>query len=140
MKCPRHATELRESEVCEAVVSLCETCGGMYLHKGELNKVAGPTSGDLEFSTIDGDSFQHDDEYGPIDCPHDAAQMKKVEFVMFTGIILDFCEACHGFWVDGRELSKIRDEVREFNDAARAGDEPILVRMARFFWELPFPH
>jgi Zn-finger nucleic acid-binding protein len=141
MRCPRHETELRETEVSGAVVSVCDTCGGMYLHKGELNKVAGPTSGDLEFSTIDGDSFQHDDEYGPIHCPVDTGQqMQKVEFVMFTGIILDYCATCHGFWLDGRELQRIREEVSEYNDAAKEGDEPLLVRLAQFFWELPFPH
>jgi Zn-finger nucleic acid-binding protein len=110
-------------------------------HKGELNRVAGPTSGDLEFSTIEGDSFQHDDEYGAIRCPADRDKdMKKVEFVMFSGIILDYCETCQGFWLDGRELQRVREEVREYNDAAKEGDEPLLVRLAQFFWELPFPH
>lgn len=141
MRCPRHETELRETEVGGAVVSVCDTCGGMYLHKGELNKISGPTSGDLEFSTIDGDSFEHEDEYGPIHCPLDTSrQMEKVEFVMFSGIILDYCATCHGFWLDGRELQRIREEVREYNDAAKEGDEPLLVRLAQFFWGLPFPH
>lgn len=141
MRCPRHQIDLRDTEVSGATISVCDTCGGMYLSQGELNRVAGPTSGDLEFSTIDGDSFKHEDEYGPIECPVDAdRQMKKVEFVIFTGIILDYCETCHGFWVDGRELNRIREEVREYNDAAKEGEEPLLVRLAQFFWELPFPH
>jgi len=141
MKCPRHEVELNESEVTGVTVSTCPSCGGMYLHSGELNKIAGPTSGDLEFSTVDGDSFEHDDEYGPINCPVDTGvAMRKVEFVMLSGIILDYCETCHGFWVDGRELQRIREEVSEYNDAEKDGEEPLLVRLAQFFWELPFPH
>ena len=141
MRCPQHENDLREHQVSEATVSVCDTCGGMYLHKGELNKVSGPTSGDLEFSTVDLDTFQHEDDHGTICCPVDGGVvMKKVEFVIFSGIILDYCETCHGFWLDGPKLTRIREEVREYNEAEKGADEPLLVRLSQFFWALPMPH
>jgi uncharacterized protein len=140
VKCPRDQQETETRVVEDAEVELCPQCGGMYLDRGELNKVAGETAGDLEFSTIDQDAFQHDDDSGPIHCPKDPdVLMKKVEFVTGTNIILDFCERCLGFWIDGRELVRINNEVERLNDAALEVDDPPLVRLSQFFWNLPFP-
>lgn len=141
MNCPKDEGPLTKRELGGAAASWCARCGGMFLERGELNRVAGPTHGDLEFSTVDLDSFQHDDESGPIACPaHTGHQMKKVEFNILSNIILDYCDECGGFWVDGRELARIRDEVTEYNEAERDGVEPWSVRLSRFFWGLPFPH
>jgi Zn-finger nucleic acid-binding protein len=113
----------------------------MYLDAGELNRIAGETVGDLEFSTVDQDAFQHEDDYGPIHCPRDVdVLMKKVEFVIGTNIILDFCERCRGFWLDGRELVRIKGEVEKLNEAAEEVPDPPMVRLSQFFWNLPFPH
>ncbi len=140
MKCPRDQQETETRAVQEAEVEMCPQCGGMYLDRGELNKVAGETTGDLEFSTIDQDAFEHPDDSGPIHCPRDPdVQMKKVEFVIETNIILDFCERCLGFWIDGRELVRINGEVEKLNEAAQEVADPPLVRLSQFFWNLPFP-
>lgn len=141
MNCPRDDQQTETRAVQEAEVELCTQCGGMYLDRGELNKVAGETVGDLEFSTVDQDAFQHEDDYGPIHCPRDPdVLMKKVEFVMETNIILDYCETCGGFWIDGRELVRIKGEVERLNEAAQEVPDPPLVRLSQFFWNLPFPH
>lgn len=139
MLCPRDSIETRKTTLQGAEVELCERCGGMFLEHGELNRVAGPTDGDLEFSTVDLDTFQHDDGRGPMVCPRDGVAMRKVEFNIETGIILDYCETCQGFWVDGRELARINEEVKQLNDASREVDNPLMVRLGQFFWGLPFP-
>lgn len=141
MNCPKDDGVLTNRELGGAAVAWCARCGGMFLEPGELNKVAGPTPGDLEFSTVDLDTFQHEDEYGPIACPANSAHaMKKVEFNIQSNIILDYCDECGGFWLDGRELNRIREEVTEYNEAEKEGVEPWGVRLSRFFWGLPFPH
>ena len=113
----------------------------MFLEHGQLNRIAGPTAGDLEFTTVEGDTFQHEDEYGPIDCPRDAGTaMKKVDFNIDSTIILDYCPHCHGFWMDGKELARIKEEVKRLNEAGAEMPDPILVRIAQFFWNLPVPH
>lgn len=141
LNCPRDNQPLEIRDVHGASVEVCPQCGGMYLERGELNRITEPTEGDIEFSTVDLDSFQHEDGYGPIRCPKDAAvEMAKVEFNIYTNIILDYCRECHGFWIDARELARINDEVRDLNQADREVEDPFLVRLGQFFWNLPFPH
>ena len=53
-------------------------------------------------------SFKHADRYEPIGCPDCGNdKMQKVEFNIHTGIVLDYCSACEGFWLDGFELDRI---------------------------------
>ena len=140
MQCPRDSSVLESREYDSIAVETCASCGGMFVEGGELNRLSGPTAGDLEFSTLDADSGRHPDEWGAARCPRDEAPMKKVEFNIETGIILDHCTACGGFWLDGRELARIHEEVRQLNEAARQVPDPPLVRFAQFIWNLPVPH
>jgi len=109
----------------------------MFLDRGHLNRVAEPTAGDLEFSTLEAETFQHDDAYGPTACPRCGRGADKVEFNIHTGIILDHCPTCGGFWLDGPELDRINAEVRLLNAAASDGHEPPMLWFARFIWSLP---
>ncbi len=138
MNCPRDAESLGPKSFDQTTVATCPLCGGMFLQHGQLNKIAGSTSGDLEFSSVELDSLQHEDEYGPIACPHDGTPMGKVDFVEST-IILDYCTSCRGFWMDGKELARIHEEVQRLNEAERDVPGPLLVRISQFFWNLPLP-
>ena len=110
----------------------------MFLDHGELNKATEPTYGDLEFSTVDLDSFKHPDAHGPTQCPRcETTVMKKVEFIIYTNIILDYCERCRGFWLDGRELERINTEVRKLNAASHDTPTPPMLWFAYFIWSLP---
>lgn len=140
MNCPRDAAVLEMKSHGQRSVKTCPLCAGMFLEHGELNQLADPTPGDLEFSTVDGDSFQHEDEYGTIGCPKDNTPMRKVDFNIDTTIILDYCLTCHGFWLDGKELLRINEEVKRLNEAGAEVPDPLLVRIAQFFWFIPVPH
>lgn len=140
MNCPRDAAELEVKSFGTTPVRTCPVCGGMFLAHGQLNEVAGPIRGDLEFCTVDLDSFQHEDAYGPITCPNDGAAMGKVDFNIDTTIILDYCKKCLGFWMDGKELARINEEVKRLNEADAEVSDPLLVRISQFFWNLPLPH
>ena len=136
--CPRCKVTAEVQTVGGVEMEVCRTCGGMYLARGELNKALEPTAGDLEYSTVDLDSFEHDDEFGVISCPQCLdVPMGKVEFNIYTNIILDYCPACEGFWLDGPELARINEEVRKLNDATGDGEEPGMMWFARFIWSLP---
>ena len=138
MNCPRCGTTTGVKRVKDLEVPSCDRCGGMFLDHGELNRAAERTSGDLEFATLDVESFQHDDEFGPTTCPRcQDVTMGKVEFNIYTNIILDYCTRCHGFWLDGRELNRINDEVRKLNDASAEVTDPPALWFARFIWSLP---
>jgi Zn-finger nucleic acid-binding protein len=140
MNCPRDAAVLEMKSIGQRSVRTCPICGGMFLGHGELNQVADPTPGDLEFSTVDLDTFQHEDDHGPIACPNDNTPMRKVDFNIDTAIILDYCPSCRGFWLDANELTRINDEVKRLNEAGAEVPDPLLVRIAQFFWFIPVPH
>jgi Zn-finger nucleic acid-binding protein len=113
----------------------------MFLDHGELNRIAEPTSGDLEYSTVHMESFEHSDAFEVTSCPRCRdVEMSKVEFNIHTGIILDYCEDCRGFWLDGTELGRINEEVRELNEGdGESGAEPApgMLWFAQFIWSLP---
>jgi Zn-finger nucleic acid-binding protein len=140
MNCPRDAAVLEMKSFGERSVPTCPRCAGMFLAHGELNRLADPTPGDLEFSTVDLDTFQHEDEYGPTACPNDNTVMRKVDFNIDTTIILDYCPTCRGFWLDAKELERINEEVKRLNEAGAEIPDPLLVRIAQFFWIIPVPH
>ena len=138
LKCPRCERDLTVQRVQGTNVHGCPSCSGIFLDRGELNRVAEPTPGDLEFSTVDLDTFDHLDAYGPASCPRcESSTMRKVEFVIYTNLILDYCEECQGFWLDGPELDRINEEVRKLNDAARDARTPPMLWFAYFIWSLP---
>jgi len=138
VQCPRCECPLSPQQVRLTDVHTCPRCNGMFLDHGDLNKIAEPTDGDLEFSTVDLDSFEHTDDFGRAECPRCRdAVMKKVEFVIYTNIILDYCERCRGFWLDGPELERINGEVRNLNAASRDASTPPMMWFAYFIWSLP---
>jgi len=109
----------------------------MFLCHGELNRITEPTHGDLEFSTVDLDTFQHPDDHGAFSCPNDGTAMRKVDFNIETAIILDYCPTCGGFWLDAEELPRINEVVKSLNEAEAEVPDPLLVRLSRFFWDVP---
>ncbi len=140
MNCPRDGQALETKTVGKTSMQVCPLCRGMFFERGHLNAAVEPTEGDLEFSTIDGDSFQHSDDSGPIDCPRDGTAMRKVDFNVDTQIILDYCPSCGGFWLDEKELAAINEEVQRLNEAEREVPDSLMVRISQFFWNFPVPH
>lgn len=134
MRCPRDTTELSKSE--DGDVYSCTTCGGMFFTRGELDRLAEPHEGDLEFSTVDLDDFTHPDIYPAGDCPACGERMEKVEFNIYTGIILDYCPSCGGFWLDAGELDRINGEVRELNEADEDVPDPPMLWFAKALWTI----
>ena len=100
--------------------------------------VRAPTEGDLEYSTVHDESFKHDDHFGPVVCPRcGETPMGKVEFNIHTGIILDYCRHCRGFWLDGPELERVNREVRKLNEPGRDARGPAIQWLAEFLFGLP---
>jgi Zn-finger nucleic acid-binding protein len=141
MDCPRDHTTLETMALHGAPVEKCPVCAGMFVRHGLLNRIAESTVGDLEFSTVDGDTFQHEDDRGETACPNDSSLMRKVDFNVDTSIILDYCGRCEGFWLDGDELDRINEEVKRLNAIHDEKiPDPLLVRLSSFLWNLPIPH
>ncbi len=138
MICPRCGTGLTSDTHRSVALEVCRGCGGMFLDHGELNRVAEPTAGDLEFSTVHEETFSHEDAFGPTPCPRCAdEQMKKVEFNVYSGIVLDYCERCSGFWLDGKELDRINEAVHKLDETVHQPAHSFAQWFALFIWSLP---
>ena len=84
------------------------------------------------------DSADHPDAFGPIACPRCARDlMGKVEFLVYTGIVLDHCDGCGGFWLDGSELGRINDYVVEMNRSSKELGSSPMDWLAQFLYALP---
>ena len=138
MICPRCSSEMTPDSHKDVRHETCRSCRGMFLDHGELNRVAEPTAGDLEFSTVHGETFAHEDSYGPTRCPRCVDEtMEKVEFNAYSGIILDYCRRCKGFWLDGRELDRINEEVHRLDEEVHQPADSFARWFATFLWSLP---
>ncbi len=136
MRCPRDPDQELAPIAGGAEAFTCDRCGGMFFTRGELDRLAEPHQGSLEYSTVDLDSFDHADRYGATSCPVDATAMVKVNFNIYTDIILDYCPTCGGFWLDSGELERVNREVRELVRADQEVPDPPMMWFAKALWTL----
>ena len=98
---------------------ICESCGSLWLDKGELDKMAFQVQGSIEYSS---ERFVKDTDEETRYCLRcDNEELRKVYFIGYSDIILDHCENCGGFWLDGDELERINKELEEIMPVAGKG-------------------
>ena len=57
MRCPRDPLQQLVKLLGDAEAYTCDRCGGLFFTRGELDRLAEPHQGSLEFSSVDLDSF-----------------------------------------------------------------------------------
>jgi uncharacterized protein len=134
IKCPQCSeTKLTKRDYKGTPVDICEGCGGLWLDKGELNKVAHPIQGDLEFC-----SREHADkqsQFTELECPNcPGKKLLKAKFIEFTDITLDHCPKCDGIWLNKGELDAINTEIDSLTELPESWDHRIMA----FLSKLPF--
>ena len=112
----------------------------MFLEHGQLNAITDPTPGDLEFSTVDQDSYQHDDDLRTdllsARRHHDAQGRLQHREQHHSRLLPDLSRL-----LARRERAcAINDEVKRLNEAGAEVPDPLLVRISNFFWNIPVPH
>ena len=115
INCPRCSSSMKTIEMDGVAVETCNTCGGIYLDKGELDAVSRDTEGSVEFCTATDKALATDDGRDLIRCPkcsHDAF-MEKVEFNGVTSIVLDRCLGCEGYRLIEKCLNRLVSSQRE---------------------------
>jgi len=117
MICPRCGKELVTSEIEDQTVETCQACKGMWLEKNQLNSLLLEIGGDVESCSVD--DKPHSDKYPPVTCPRCGdVTMRKINFLDYSDIILDYCEKCGGFWLDRDELVKMKDYIRSVEEGS----------------------
>lgn len=113
MNCPRCHTLLttqRERGVNATIdVDVCSKCGGTWFDKDELSKVDNITEPvTFEFRRIP----KIKEQFETMKCPRcnpDQVMIKAIH-PRDENVILDFCQGCHGIWLDKGELNAIQRE------------------------------
>jgi uncharacterized protein len=113
--CPRDHTAL----VCQSYESIvqidcCPQCSGVWLDKGELEKIEDSSTNDypqnLKIKDDPGEEGYEmaEQEARPeITCPKCRKSMEKSEYGYCSGVIINTCPHCGGRWLDKGELKSI---------------------------------
>lgn len=109
---------------------VCESCGSLWLDKGELDKMAYQVDGDIEYCSKDRAQGAAASHHCPR-CP--GMPLQKVTFLGDDTLILERCDNCNGFWLDGGQLEKI--------DAKLARIMPVKGKgFSEFITDVHLPH
>lgn len=123
MKCPACLSALSSVQANNLVVDVCNTgCGGLWLDKGELQKVD-ETHEIVPHAMLRPLKIQQVvvDHNKPRKCPKCVGEtLSRCFFDPQKNVEVDECHRCGGFWLDLGELIQIRDQnhntqVREKN-------------------------
>ncbi len=117
VKCPHCGAVMEHVVEPDMTFEKCPKCDGLFLDQGELNALATGMSGDIEYCsiqnlTIDSDRF-------PVrSCPKCPGQkMKKESLLIYSELIFDLCEKCHGWFLDRGELKKMNAILSDLRKA-----------------------
>ena len=123
MRCPNCQSTLRAKRYEGVSVESCGSCGGEWLDAEELGNVVRiretrfsepERRAIVESTTITGVSLRDVDR--DLTCPKCGGSTDPTNYGGDTGIIIDRCTSCHGFWLDGQELEKIQMLVEGWDD------------------------
>ncbi len=115
MKCPRDNSELKK-EIYEANIEIdvCESCGGKWLDKGELETIQKTIEKDYsnELGSIPSEVIQEMEKIrqqnqGIIKCPKCKVDMELKEAKYNSKMLIDVCNTCGGVWLDDGELKTL---------------------------------
>jgi uncharacterized protein len=98
---------------------VCESCGGLWLDRGELNKMLVQALGsDPEFMSRELDEQEQSKHKCPR-CPN--LRLFRVDFYEQEDIVLDRCQNCSGYWIAGGLLEKMNAYLTTYAQASGEG-------------------
>ena len=120
MDCVKCEGKLTRVEVDGVLVDQCDTCAGIWFDGGELRRVLGMKSVAPLRSVA---PTRKGDDEKPARCLRCHGEGRLVRVASVTSDIhIDTCPVCGGQWLDGGELSILRDE---------GGFRPVLALLRR---------
>ena len=123
MKCPRCKSSLKTIEYEGIRIETCGTCEGEWLDADELGHIV--QAREVRFdenerraiaaaTKITGVKLEDVDD--DLICPKCSGQTDPINYGGDSGIIIERCTGCGGFWLDGGELEKIQMMVEGWED------------------------
>ncbi len=109
MKCIKCDGMLHLVRVGEVEVDQCDGCGGIWFDSGELRKILDQK--DVEALRAMKARAPKESDTKRASCPRCRGEGKLVQIASLTADIhIDTCAVCGGEWLDGGELSIVRNE------------------------------
>lgn len=120
--CPKCNAILEPFEASGVEVDVCPTCAGVWLDKGELEKLYGSWGiVDIERATAGDRAVPPSTPAVDLSCP---ACEGKLITISIKGVGLDGCIKCGGLWLDKGEIGPALDHV------GQQGDPELIQRLA----------
>jgi Zn-finger nucleic acid-binding protein len=108
MNCVKCEGKLHQVEVDEVIVDQCDVCSGIWFDSGELSRVLGMKSAEMLAGLAEPSRA---DDAKRAKCPRCRGEGKLVQVASMTrDIHIDTCSVCGGQWLDGGELSILRQK------------------------------
>jgi len=110
--CVKCTSVLDKSMIADVEVDLCPKCGGLWLDKGEITKLAAmadPELGDLRAALIGKAGPPPVPSETKQNCPACSGSLKEV---VLGPVHVDYCGKCHGIFLDRGELDEAVVAVR----------------------------
>jgi Zn-finger nucleic acid-binding protein len=125
MKCPICESSLTPVEYEGVEVDVCETCGGEFLDADELGHVIRVREEVFPDDVREVLSLREPVFGVPIDerrrrlsCPKCGDEMETINYSTDSGVYVDRCEGCGGFWLDADELEHVQILSEHWADEA----------------------
>lgn len=123
LKCPNCRALMESAIEPDIKFEKCPKCQGIFLDKDKLNALATGMVGDIEFCSLDS-HLGDPDKFPARPCPKCQDQtMKKVDLLIYSDIIFDHCEKCHGWFLDQGELKKMNDRLNKLRESQGGSKE-----------------
>lgn len=119
MKCPKDGTQLKTMSAYDLTLDVCPQCHGVWLDAGELPRLVTQFSYDQKKIYENWKQLDGDGKTAPRDfwsetteqCPLDGTDMSRHYFGGNSGVGIEQCPQCRGFWFDGDELQEVAKAV-----------------------------
>ncbi|MGC4118672.1 MAG: zf-TFIIB domain-containing protein [Myxococcales bacterium] len=110
--CPACESALCAVRLAGVTVDGCETCGGVWMDAGEIQKLASwPAALEAVGRRFKGATVNL--SLGKLGCPACGGELEPHEFPSLRGIELDQCTTCRGLWLDAGEARQVAARLLE---------------------------
>src|SRR5579871_1721979 len=112
MKCPVDNAELAPAHRDGLDVEACPTCKGMWLTREELDELEDEA---LELFDYEKGTLVLESEPSERKCPECGEAMRQFDYRAYD-LLLEYCPAGHGFWLDAGEDRRVLELIRQEED------------------------
>lgn len=132
MHCPNDGSALAPDQYEQAVVHVCRECQGEFVAGEDLREIVNrrdaarrDASSDAAGTPSPAPTFEPTDPEatsgaGRRACPACAIPMRRVNYAVDTGVMIDRCESCDGVWLDADELEQVQEILERWDDERAA--------------------